>query len=375
MLTAKKGSLKLPQSVISSSEGMTEKLRNYRMTKKIRLLILGTGGMAKAHAGNFATDPRVEIVACSDVMPGRAEEFAKTHGIAKFFTNLEDAITWGEFDAATNVTPDSIHHPTTMKLLAANKHVLCEKPLAENFALANEMATAAEKAGLINMVNLTYRNDAALHAAKKLVDTGNLGDIRHVEAIYRQSWLVGDHWGHWSDSPTWLWRLSEKHGSKGVLGDVGIHILDYATFAAGALPSSIQSWLKTFDKAPQSDNKIGEYVLDANDSCVITSELANGALCTISASRFMTGYDNVLELKIFGTKGAVEVTHREGWNEVRACLGENIHTMAWQQIKPEPVRTNYQKFIDAIAAGQNSEPDFRRAATLQKVLDEAYTNG
>jgi predicted dehydrogenase len=341
--------------------------------KKIRLLVLGTGGMARAHAQNFGQDPRVELVAACDVMPGRAEEFAKAAGMAKSFTSLDDAIAWGEFDAATNVTPDSIHHPTTMKLLAANKHVLCEKPLAENYALASEMATAAEKAGLINMVNLTYRNDATLHAAKKLVDSGELGDIRHVEAAYRQSWLVGDHWGHWADHPMWLWRLSEKHGSLGVLGDVGIHILDYASFAAGMMPVSLQSLLKTFDKAP--DNKIGEYVLDANDTAVMTVEFDKGAVGVISASRFMTGYDNVLELRIFGTKGAVEITHREGWNEIRACLGPNIHKMAWQQIKPEPVRTNYQKFIDAVASGKNLDPDFRRAANLQKVLDEAYANG
>jgi predicted dehydrogenase len=340
------------------------------MTKKIRLLILGTGGMAKAHATHFKDDPRVELVGCSDVVPGRAEEFAKSHGAGKAFTSLEEAIKWGGFDAAANVTPDAIHHPTTMQLLKANKHVFCEKPLAENFALANEMATAADKAGLINMVNLTYRNDAALHAAKKLVDDGQIGELRHVEATYRQSWLVGDHWGHWASSPTWLWRLSEKHGSRGVLGDVGIHILDYATFAVSKSPVSVQSRLKTFDKAP--GNQIGEYVLDANDTAMVMGELEGGAQLMIQATRFMTGYDNILDLKIFGTKGAVEILHREGWNEVRCCVGPSIHTMAWSTIKPEPVKTNYRKFIDAIETGKNGTPDFRRAAGLQKVLDICF---
>jgi predicted dehydrogenase len=341
--------------------------------KKIRLLVLGTGGMAKAHATHFASDPRCELVAASDVMPGRAAEFANSFGMKSSFTSLEDAIAWGEFDAATNVTPDPIHHPTTMKLLAANKHVLCEKPLAENFTLANEMAMAAERSGLINMVNLTYRNDATLHAARKLVTSGDIGEIRHVEASYRQSWLVGDHWGNWASHPMWLWRLSEKHGSKGVLGDVGIHILDYTTFAIGMMPTSLQARLKTFDKAP--GNKIGEYVLDANDSAVMSVEFENGALGIIHASRFMTGYDNVLDLRIFGTKGAVEISHREGWNEIRACLGPNVHTMAWHQIKPEPVQTNYFRFISAIIAKKNDMPDFRRAADLQKILDECYNAG
>lgn len=340
------------------------------MTKKIRLLVLGTGSMAHSHAKAFRQDPRVQLVAASDVVPGRAEEFANTYGMEQHFTSLDDAIAWGKFDAATNVTPDNIHYPTTMKLLTAKKHVLCEKPLAENFALADEMATAAEKAGLINMVNLTYRNDATLHAAKKMVEVGEIGEIRHVEAIYRQSWLVGDHWGHWATNPMWLWRLSHKHGSKGVLGDVGIHILDYATFAIGMMPVSLQAKLKTFNKA--EGGAIGEYVLDANDTASMMVEFGNGAQGVIQASRFMTGYDNVLKLHIFGTRGAIELHHGEGWNEIRACLGDNIHRMAWQQVKPEPVETNYKKFINALADGKNGDPDFRRAADLQKILDLCF---
>lgn len=187
------------------------------MTNKIRILILGTGGMAKAHATAFSEDPRCELVGAVDVVPGRAKEFAKSFGIAKHFEDLDKAIAWGEFDAAANVTPDPIHHPTTMKLLKAKKHVFCEKPLAENFKLADEMARTANKLKLINMVNLTYRNVPALHEARKLVTSGQLGNIRHIEASYRQSWLVGNHWGKWNELPMWLWRLAQAwlHGRAG----------------------------------------------------------------------------------------------------------------------------------------------------------------
>jgi predicted dehydrogenase len=339
---------------------------------KIRLLVLGTGGMAKAHATAFALDPRVVMVGACDVVPGRAAEFAKAYGMAKSFEDLDEAITWGGFDAATNVTPDAIHHPTTMKLLAAGKHVLCEKPLAENFTLADEMAGAAAKASVINMVNLTYRNVAALHVARKLVTDGVLGRIRHVEASYRQSWLVGNHWGDWKTLPMWLWRLSQKHGSKGVLGDVGIHIMDFASFGCASELVAVQPRLKTFHKA--DGDKIGEYPLDANDSAVMTVEFANGAIGVIQASRFMTGHDNELHLRIHGDKGAVEVKHFEGWTELRACTGNDVNTMAWRHIKPDPVETNYSRFITAIAAGKNEEPDFRHAADLQRVLDLCFDN-
>src|SRR6185295_5084587 len=129
---------------------------------KLRILVLGTGGMAKQHVQLLREDPRVEITGAADVDLTRAKAFADVHKIPNAFGTLEDAIAWGKFNAAMNVTPDSVHYPTTMKLLTAKKHVLCEKPLAENFKLADEMATTADKSGLINMVNLSYRNLPAI---------------------------------------------------------------------------------------------------------------------------------------------------------------------------------------------------------------------
>lgn len=339
--------------------------------KKVRVLILGTGNMASSHAKLFEGDPRAEIAAAADVDLARAEAFAKKHGIARAFGSLDAALAWGEFDAVSNVTPDSAHHPTTMKVIAAKKHLLCEKPLAESYPLAKEMADAAEKAGLINMVNLSYRNVPALQEARRLIAAEELGEIRHIEASYRQSWLVGQHWGDWATEDRWLWRLSEKHGSKGVLGDVGIHILDFASYAIGMMPVSLQARLKTYHKAP--GDQIGAYPLDANDSATMQLEFGNGALGVIHTSRFMTGYGNVLKLDVFGTKGGLEIEHGLEWTEIRVCSGEDVHTQAWRRIASPPVPTIHARFIDAVISGENSEPDFRRGAELQAVLDRCFT--
>jgi predicted dehydrogenase len=334
---------------------------------RIRLLVLGTGSMAANHARLFKSDPRVDVVAAADVDQARAKVFAEKHEIAASFGSLDDALSWGQFDAVTNVTPDAVHHPTSMKVIAAGKHILCEKPLAENQALADEMATAAEKAKVVNMVNLSYRNVPALQKARSLIESGAIGEIRHVEASYRQSWLVGKHWGDWRTEPMWLWRLSEKHGSKGVLGDVGIHILDFATFAVGMMPISLQARVKTFHKA--EGDKIGEYPLDANDSASMQIEFENGALGVIHASRYMTGYSNVLKLDVFGDKGAIEINHGMEWTEIRMCAGDDVHTQAWKRVQADGVPTIHAKFIDAVVAGKNGEPSFRRGAKLQAVLD------
>lgn len=335
----------------------------------VRILILGTGNMAKAHAEAYRKIPGVELVAAVDQRPAVLEAFCDDFAIANRFASLEEAIAWGGFDAASNVTPDGAHHPTTLPLLAAGKHVLCEKPLATNARDARGMAEAARKSGKVAMVNLSYRNVAVLQKAAELVAHGAIGSLRHFEASYLQSWLTQPAWGDWKSESQWLWRLSTRHGSKGVLGDVGIHILDFATFAAGSAVDSLSCRLKTFDKAP--GGQIGDYILDANDSFTLQAELENGALGTISASRFASGHLNDLRLRLYGDKGGLEVLFEKGVESLRICKEGDLSSGSWATIDVPPVPTVYQRFIAAIRGEAAPEPDFDHGARLQVALDLA----
>jgi predicted dehydrogenase len=337
--------------------------------KPVRLLILGTGGMARNHAENFAAIPGVTLVAGVDNRPDQLDAFCNKFGIPNRFASLDAALAWGQFDAVTNVTPDPVHYPTTLPLLAAGKHVLCEKPLATSYADAAEMARAAKAAGVVNMVNLTYRNVPAMQTAARMVAEGAIGPVRHFEASYLQSWLTQPAWGDWKTESQWLWRLSTAHGSKGVLGDIGIHILDFATYVAGSGPRDISCRLTTFDKAP--GGKIGEYVLDANDSFVMHLALQNGALGTIGATRFASGHFNDIRLRIYGVNGGLEVLFEREESHLNACLGDNVLTRTWVPVQTDPVPMNYTRFIAAIRGEGPADPDFARGAALQQVLDLA----
>mgnify|MGYP000149639449 CR=1 FL=1 len=336
----------------------------------IRILILGTGGMANTHASAFAAIKGVKLVAGVDTRPEQLAAFCDHHHIKHRFNTLDEALAWGEFDAACNVTPDAVHHSTTMALVASGKHVLCEKPLATDYGKAREMADAAKAAGVVNMVNLSYRNVAALQKAAELVAAGKIGKVRHFEASYLQSWLTQPAWGDWKTESKWLWRLSSKHGSKGVLGDVGIHILDYATFIAGAFPTSLSCRLKTFHKA--EGDRIGEYDLDVNDSFVAHMELEGGATGTVTASRFASGHQNDLKLEIFGDDGGLEVLFTQNESILRGCLGQKaMIKQRWTDIKAGPVKTVYEVFANAIKGKGPMIPDFERGAALQFLLDAA----
>ena len=335
----------------------------------MRLVILGTGGMAAQHAKHFADIEGVSVVGGVDVDPNRLEAFNANHNIPNGFASLDAAINWGEFDAVANVTPDSIHHPTSIAALKAGKHVFCEKPLATDAFKAFEMVEVAEQSGLVNMVDLTYRNVPQLQKAREIVVSGQIGTVRHVEASYLQSWLVSKAWGDWRTESQWLWRLSRRHGSNGVLGDIGVHILDFASYGSGLEISHVFARLATYEKAP--GNKIGDYDLDANDSFTMAVDFNNSALGVIHASRWASGHLNELRLRVYGDKGAVDVQHRHDGSKLFVSLGQDVEGGDWQEMEVPPVLTNYQRFAEAVRTGQMDQPSFRHAAELQKVLDLA----
>ena len=332
-----------------------------------RLLILGTGSIAAKHASEFTALSDCELVAAVDTVPGRAAAYADRHGIGRSFETIEAAIAWGGFDAAVNATPDPVHFPTTMRLITAGKHVLCEKPLAVNHEDAFAMTEAAERAGLINMVNLTYRNSRALQAARQMVLAGGIGAVRHVSASYLQSWLTATHWGDWHTDERWLWRLSSLHGSRGVLGDIGVHIVDFVCHGTGLEIAELSARLKVFDKAPAG--RIGPYVLDVNDSVTINVGFGNGALGVVHMSRFATGHANDLHLTIHGELGALRIWSDSAASTLEVCLGSDIQTQTWRRMDCPPVQGNAARFVGALRSGRYGEPDFRRAAEMQRILD------
>ena len=337
----------------------------------IRIAIIGAGSMAGEHAKHYGRIEGVEVVAVCDRDYPKAQAFAERHGIADVYQDLDAMLARDDIHAVSNVTPDGVHKVTSLAAIAAGKHILCEKPLATNAEDAHEMAAAAQAANVINMVNLSYRDAPAIQHARALVTGGAIGTVRHVDASYRQSWLVSNAWGRWDPESQWLWRLSEAHGSKGVLGDVGVHIVDFASFPVGDI-TRVNCELTCFDKAP--DNRIGDYVLDANDTALMRVRFANGAMGTIQATRWATGHHNSLTLSVHGDKGAIRVDLDASKDEVQVCLNDDVHPARWSTVKAPPTPSIYQRFIESIRTGENDQPDFARGAAIQTVLDACFVS-
>ena len=200
----------------------------------MRLLILGTGSMAKAHALAFATKPDVTLVAAVEPNPERLAAFADEHNIP----NALRPSTRRSPGASSTRPPTSRPTPSTTRrrcsCIAAGKHVFCEKPLATDYPHARRWPMPPRPPASSTWSTSPTALARAAEGARDRARPARSARLSISRPRYLQSWLVGKHWGDWQTEDRWLWRLSSAHGSKGVLGDVGIHVLDFATYAAAS---------------------------------------------------------------------------------------------------------------------------------------------
>ncbi|MGA2639813.1 MAG: Gfo/Idh/MocA family oxidoreductase [Spirochaetia bacterium] len=339
----------------------------------IRLGIIGTGGMANTHAESFTPMKGVRLAACCDIDPLRARRFAARWNIPKWYADHREMLATEALDAVSVVTVDAAHARVSLAAIARGLAVLCEKPLATSLADAKKMRDAARAAGVVTHVNFSYRSAPCVQAAAALIRRGGIGRVLHVEASYLQSWLVQETWGDWRTTDAFTWRLSRKHGSTGTLGDIGCHIYDLTAFLCGEI-SEIACRLATFDKGV-ADNRVGPYVLDANDSFVSTVRLAGGGIGTVHATRWASGQLNSLKVRVYGDEGALDVDldrSREVYGLAKSKRA--MRAASWKDVKSPKTLNQYERFIAALRRGVSDESDFANGARVQACLEASFTS-
>lgn len=333
----------------------------------IRIGIIGTGGMANAHAKSYQAIKGVEVAACMDVVADKAKAFAETYGIRHACAKFEDV--FAHVDAVSIVTPDRFHAGPTLAALKAGVHVLCEKPLTTTLAEARKVAAAAAKAkakGIIGMVNFSYRRSAAFQKAISLVASGAIGEVRHVHAHYLQGWLAGIR--EPEAGKTLAWRLQTAWGG-GVLADLGCHILDLSTAVVGPVAAA-RCDFANFPKIRRNGKPFIAWKkeqMDADDTAAIHLRFASGlSFGVVHTTRWATGRGNTIRVEVHGTEGAVMFDLDRSYEQI------DVFTRAkqqWKTLTLKPAPTIYQRFIKAIRTGTADQPDLARGAEIQGILD------
>ena len=346
----------------------------------IRLGIIGTGNIGSHHVGVFSAMPGVQVTACCDLVRERAEQQAARVG-ATVVETLDEVIALS--DAVVVSTPDNCHAPMSLQVLAAGKHLLCEKPLTCSLAEARAVASAARAAsahGVLHMIDFSYRRSSAMQEAIRLARTGALGEIRQVQSSYLQSWLSCHP--AWNNTDDWtasylLWKLSTAAGSRGVLGDLGCHLLDLTTACSEEI-SAVRCELRSYPKPTADGAMVTEYqgnALDANDAAFIELQFVNGGIGIAHTSRWATGYTNAIRLEVHGTEGAIRLDLDQSYEALELCVGDARHRQQWDRHYLPTTPTVQERFITALRTGTPAEPDLLRGAYIQACLEACFTSG
>ncbi len=282
-------------------------------------------------------------------------------------------------------TPGDGHAEVAIAALAAGKHVLCEKPLANTLDEAEAMAAAADRAaaqGVRARTGFNYRRVPAIALARQLVTDGRIGAIRHVRASYLQDWLVDP------ESPL-TWRLQRERAGSGALGDLGAHIVDLTQYLTGELIAGVSAATATFVRERPLEGGGGSGPVTVDDAAVFTARLASGALASFEATRFATGRKNQLRIELNGERGSLAFD-LERLNELQFCDRDGDpatagfrtilvtdpshpylsawwppgHVLGWEHTFTHEVRD----LVTAIATGTEPAPSFRDGLQVQRVL-------
>ncbi len=295
--------------------------------------LVGYKFMGRAHSNAyrqvahfFDVDPIPIMRAICGRNESAVASAAQSLGWESYETDYRTLVARDDIGLVDVSTPGDSHRDVVLAAIAHGKHVICEKPLANSLAEAREMVEAAERAGIIHMVNFNYRRVPAVQLAKQLIASGAIGELRHWRAVYLQDWI---------NDPNFplVWRLQKEIAGSGALGDIAAHIVDLSRFLVGDIDEVVGT-LSTFIKQrpleefsmggsglqAAATSRMGEVTVD--DSTTFLARFANGVTGTFEATRLAPGRRNFNNWEINGAKGSIAF-NLERMNELQLYLTDD----------------------------------------------------
>ena len=284
-------------------------------SSSIGVAVIGAGMAGRAHAAGYRSAttlydaglPEVRLVAIADVNAEFAADTARRFGYRRTEPGWEAVAAAPDVDVVSVVVANPLHRKIVEGLLAAGKHVLCEKPMAPSVEDATAMAAAARAAGRQAAVGFTFRRSPAITAVRDRVEHGGIGRPLHFN---------GHYWCDYGCDPRgpMSWRYKGGPGS-GALSDIGSHLLDLAEYLCGPIRSVRGAVLSTFitERPLPLGTAVGHAAVavsdrtepvDNEDLVTLTATFASGATGTLSASRVAYGLANSLGFELFTESGA-----------------------------------------------------------------------
>lgn len=291
------------------------------MSDTLGVAVIGAGMAGKAHAAAYRTAPTlyqsvlppVRLVSVADAYEPLAASTAARYGFERYDTSWQAIAAADDIGAVSVVVANSLHREIVAGLLAAGKHVLCEKPLSDSLDNARAMVRAASAATAVARVGLTYRRAPGIAYIRELIQSGRLGRVLHFSGRY---WA---EYGCDQQAPI-TWRYKGPAGS-GALADIGSHLSYIAEFFAGditAVRGGSFSTMITSRPKPlgavvgheRAEVSQEREEVENDDVAAFSADFASGATGTLEISRVAAGHPNTLTVEVFCEGGSASFDQR-----------------------------------------------------------------
>jgi len=255
---------------------------------KIGVGIIGAGGIAGSHAEAYRTFPdQCEVVAFSDIVPGKADASARQYGAKAGYTDVRDMLKRPDIQLVSVCTPPFEHAAGVIAAAQAGKHVLCEKPMAGSPSECDAMIAAAKAAGVKLGVVFQYRFDPAVRRARALLASGRIG--RPVLAVLNGLWWRGPAYYE-----VW-WRGTWVQECGGALLNHHCHLVDVLLHLLGE-PASVTA-----------DIDATSHDIEVEDTALVNVRFASGVLASMVATVSAHNEATRLEISAEGAGLAISI--------------------------------------------------------------------
>ncbi|MFN7457210.1 MAG: Gfo/Idh/MocA family protein [Gemmatimonas sp.] len=264
--------------------------------------LLGAGTWAQgAHLPGYARDPRCKVVAIADPVREKAEAFAREFDIPHVYDSHEALLAHHGLDAVDVCTPSATHFALSWAALEAGKHVLCEKPVAYDYAETRRAAALAAAKGLKTKLGFTFRYSPGMRYMKALIDEGFIGEPFIFNGFEQNSqWLDPQNPLRQVDHTADQSRLQVSS-----LEGYGAPIMDIGHLCMGSRFAQVVGTMKNFipERMVRATGTMMRMNIDDGD--IFIGEFANGAIGSIQTSFVTVGNYPGIEARVYGSKGAL----------------------------------------------------------------------
>ncbi len=295
-----------PRTTTAISEGLP---RHMDRRSDIGTAVIGSGFIGTVHIEALRRIG-VNVVGLLGSSRERAEQRAEQVDVAHAYASLDELLADDRVDVVHVTSPNELHYPQVRAILAAGRHVVCEKPLAMTSEESADLVRLANASGRVNAVNFNIRFYPLNQHVASMVRDGGVGTVRLVTGRYFQDWLLYD--------TDWNWRLEpERGGAMRAVGDIGSHWLDLLTFLSGRRVTAVMADLTTFIPVRHkptgpvetfSTERAVETVpvdIRTEDVATILLRFEGGARGQVAVSQLSPGRKNSLQYEIDGSSSAV----------------------------------------------------------------------